>query len=232
MIGIVYLTFNRLAFTRQTLPALLKYRPTDSYVVLIDNGSSDGTPKYLKDFTREEKNVDLHLLPKNVGLSAATNMAWDLFRLKKLDYIGKVDNDLMINPETYLDTAQFLYENPGIDMIGFPWWVPEECAGANYKVLPAANGKQWIKMRHLGGNYLARARIMDHGEIDPTKKLRTRGLKLGWTEYQGKLVCGYQYPFRHHLLLDNPFLFGAEQAQRERERKHITNYLTGYHLNN
>ena len=48
-VHILYLTFNRLYYTQTTLPALLESSDTASYQIrIVDNGSTDGTVKYLQ----------------------------------------------------------------------------------------------------------------------------------------------------------------------------------------
>ena len=51
-VHIIYLTFNRLYYTKKTLPALLNSSNLTSYKIrIVDNGSNDGTVEYLQQLT-------------------------------------------------------------------------------------------------------------------------------------------------------------------------------------
>ena len=60
----VMLTFNRLDYTKACIKSYLKFAPKNQELIIIDNGSTDGTREYLKKITRDD--VRVLLSPKNL----------------------------------------------------------------------------------------------------------------------------------------------------------------------
>lgn len=46
-VDILYITFNRILYTRKTLPAMIENAGAGFSLTVVDNGSTDGTVKYL-----------------------------------------------------------------------------------------------------------------------------------------------------------------------------------------
>ena len=70
-IAIVILTWNSLKYTRRCIESLdLDSLPNEVEVIIVDNGSTDGTIKYLKKINR----ITLIENDKNLGYSRAVNM--------------------------------------------------------------------------------------------------------------------------------------------------------------
>lgn len=89
MIPVLYTTFNRLDYTRQTLPVLLE-NAQEGKVIVIDNGSTDGTVNFLKSLS----GFDLILKEENTGISGAMNTFFEMTEGEK--YVAKVDNDTIV----------------------------------------------------------------------------------------------------------------------------------------
>lgn len=93
-VHLLYLTFNRVDYTRLSLPRLLA-DPTEEFELTIwDNGSTDGTPEYLRS-VRDPRIVEVRLCPNNVGQVEAVNEVWSK---SKADLLGKCDNDCLVTP--------------------------------------------------------------------------------------------------------------------------------------
>lgn len=69
---IVVVTWNHQPFTRVCLESLLEYTDPKHKIVVIDNGSTDGTVDYLKALSLEG-HIDIVLNEKNVGIAPAIN---------------------------------------------------------------------------------------------------------------------------------------------------------------
>lgn len=96
-VDILYITFNRLAYTRQTLPVMIENAGADFSLTIVDNGSSDGTVNYLKSVVKSYKSVIKTIVfnKDNQGLSRPTNQFW---RDSQSTFVGKVDNDTLLPP--------------------------------------------------------------------------------------------------------------------------------------
>jgi len=78
MYCISMVTMNRLDILRRVL-AQIEHRTPEPFCFLItDNGSTDGTPDFLRQYASERPGqVDLWLLPENVGVCKARNAHWE-----------------------------------------------------------------------------------------------------------------------------------------------------------
>ena len=103
-IAAVTITYNRLDLTKQTIRSF--YSKTDvDYHVFVDNGSNDGTQKYLKDFNHI-------LLEKNYGIAYAFREA--VRQLKGYDFILKLDNDIEVVTDDIIAKMLKFYELNGM----------------------------------------------------------------------------------------------------------------------
>lgn len=96
-IPVLMITYNRLEYTKQALGAL--YKSYDTFPIIIDNGSTDGTVEYLQDmrFGREHTRPIIRLNNKNKGIAYAMNQFLDM--TSNYDVVGKVDNDTIVPPD-------------------------------------------------------------------------------------------------------------------------------------
>ncbi len=73
--SVVVVTFENLAFTRLCLESLLhSVRGEAVEVVVIDNGSTDGTAAYVEELARANRKVRPVLMKENLGFAAAVNV--------------------------------------------------------------------------------------------------------------------------------------------------------------
>lgn len=114
MIPVLYTTFNRLEYTRKTLPALCENTPQGE-ITIIDNGSTDGTRGYLFSKDLAFPNIKRIILnTQNSGISAAMN---EFFAMTVQDpYVAKVDNDTLVH-EHWLDGLMFALIYEGLDAV-------------------------------------------------------------------------------------------------------------------
>jgi glycosyltransferase involved in cell wall biosynthesis len=94
-IDLVFITFNRLDYTRLSLASILADPIEDFNLTIWDNASSDGTVEYLKNEVHDPRIVDVILSKENVGQTAAVNEVWGKSRA---DLLGKLDNDCLMTP--------------------------------------------------------------------------------------------------------------------------------------
>jgi len=92
-IDLVFITYNRLQYTKLALASVLA-DPTEQFGLTIwDNASTDGTAEYLKNEVNDPRIVDIIFSKENVGQTAAVNDIWDK---SKADLLGKLDNDCLV----------------------------------------------------------------------------------------------------------------------------------------
>lgn len=103
-VAAVTITFNRLELTKKTLESFNSKTSVD-YHLFVDNGSTDGTKEFLKDY--------FHIpLEKNFGIARA--FAYGVKALTNdYDYILKLDNDIETVTDDIIDRMIKFYERSG-----------------------------------------------------------------------------------------------------------------------
>lgn len=92
-VGIAMLTLNYLEWTKKCLEAFEKYTRPGSYkMIIIDNGSTDGTVEYLK-----QSKWNVIYKPENIGVTAAMNEIWSMqMKDPDLKYVVRMHNDIIV----------------------------------------------------------------------------------------------------------------------------------------
>jgi GT2 family glycosyltransferase/glycosyltransferase involved in cell wall biosynthesis len=94
--SIVILTYNQLEYTKQCLASIEKYTPEPYELILVDNGSTDGTVEYLKTFTGDLlSNTQYKLIcnRENLGFAKGCNQGMEQ---AVGDYILLLNNDVIV----------------------------------------------------------------------------------------------------------------------------------------
>ena len=94
---LMMITYNRLAYTRLALEAVLKLDYPALDLVVWDNNSNDGTVEYLKARVGSLTQVRLVLSPTNRGVVYPMNAVW--WSDHQADLVAKVDNDTLVPPD-------------------------------------------------------------------------------------------------------------------------------------
>ena len=111
-ISAMILTRNRKEFLREAIKGVLSQTYKDFEVIIIDNGSTDGTEEVVKEFD-DERIVYLRN-EKNFHPGALNQMV----DLAKGEYIAICDDDDISLPERFEKSVEFLEKNPDVSMIG------------------------------------------------------------------------------------------------------------------
>lgn len=94
VVSIVVATYNRTAFLRETLMSLINQTYPATEIILVDDGSTDGTQKYIKQLLKEKKFADkISFFPrsKNEGVSSAMNFGMSQATGTYIAHIGSDD---------------------------------------------------------------------------------------------------------------------------------------------
>ena len=96
LISVVMLNYNGLKYLKKTIPPILNLDYPNYEIIVVDNGSTDGSTGFIKKF----KKIKLIENKKNVGYSRGKNMG---VRKAKGKYILSIDNDILINDNDVLN---------------------------------------------------------------------------------------------------------------------------------
>ena len=113
-IHLVMMTYNRLDYTREALPALLADPEEDFVLTIWDNGSTDGTREFIRQVS-DPRVVEVVLSDENKGQAYVTNKIWED---SEADLVGKVDNDCVVTPGWTRPLARAHADLPELGVVG------------------------------------------------------------------------------------------------------------------
>ena len=93
--SIIILTHNQIEDTKKCLRSIEAHTPEPHELIIIDNGSTDGTKDYLLDYMAHQDQVRVVLNTGNRGFAAGNNQGLSLARG---DYILLLNNDTVVTP--------------------------------------------------------------------------------------------------------------------------------------
>lgn len=195
---LMMVTYNRLDLTKETLDSLWSTTKDPFQLVVVDNGSSDGTIEYLESIQKKAP-MKMHILPleENKGIAVGRNVA-----LQKANQLGTkwyctIDNDVKM-PDGWLgECIDILTTNKGYGAIGVnmevkPYPIVSK-GGFNFQDKPQGNlGTACMVFRkqlHQMIGYFT-TEYGKYGEEDADFGMRARvaGFKLGYIERMGTHV--------------------------------------------
>jgi GT2 family glycosyltransferase len=105
-VSVVVVSRNRAALLRRCLESLEKSEARETLqIVVVDNGSSDGSALLDTDFPQAQ----FIRLPKNFGLTKAMNLGW---RAADAEYVFFLHDDTEVEPGAAIRLAETLDANP------------------------------------------------------------------------------------------------------------------------
>jgi len=129
--SVIVVTCDHLDVTVRCMESLLRTLPRDAELILVDNGSTDGTPAYLTDVARRlGPRASTLFLQENLGYVGAANAG---MRAAKGRVFALVDNDVLVTPG-WLDGLLECLEDaprvvPGAGRVGLVGPTTNQCRG-------------------------------------------------------------------------------------------------------
>lgn len=179
MIDLLFVSFNRLEYTKRSFTQLLVNTDWSqvAHVFLADDGSKDGTREWLEEAAKEldyvyDMNMSHSFLPSPFGGPvAAANLYLD-HATPGVEMFAKIDNDTVVPPDWLPEMLRLMDDHPEVDLLGMaPRHGPPQPCPYPARTIELA---PWVD-----GNGLWRHRTF-HG-----RRLPSPNGRFGFTEWQG-----------------------------------------------
>jgi len=142
-VSVVILNYNGWALTREAINSVLAQRDVELEIIVIDNGSIDGSKEKLSEEFRER--IKLILNSENIGFSPANNQG---FKVSRGEWIAILNNDAVADPRwlkrslakaktgervgAVIPKIINFYDRERLDGIGVGFWL-DGITRANYR---------------------------------------------------------------------------------------------------
>lgn len=111
-IDVVVVSYNTRELTLRCVDCLLASRNVKIDVVVVDNGSSDGTLEALAHLSPR-----VHMIPltNNVGFGGANNIG---LRRGCAPYVALINSDAFVEPDTLFQLVEYMESHPRVGVVG------------------------------------------------------------------------------------------------------------------
>jgi GT2 family glycosyltransferase len=114
-VSVVMLCYNNLEFTKACIKSLLGVGTYSNLeLIVVDNGSSDGTKEYMQELKSEVGHLRLIVNENNLGFSAGNNVG---IKAATGDYIILLNNDTYVTPGWVFGLVRHLRRNPKLGLV-------------------------------------------------------------------------------------------------------------------
>lgn len=169
-LSIITVTWNREAMVEQCIQSLLSHTEDPFELIVVDNGSTDGTLKFLHSLGDR---ITLIEVGQNMGKGKAANVG---FALAQGDWIAYFDSDIIV-PEGWLSEVKKAYEDtPAAGWLSLPY------EGLPIAI-PISGGMVFLsknRLREIGG--FVENRLYGLIDIEYAERARGKGYLVGYAE--------------------------------------------------
>ncbi len=189
-VDILYLTHNRLEFTKATWLALMKNTPWNKvrYVHWYDDHSTDGTAEFIEDM-KQLCPVPLFMHEGRYGNPVAVMV--DYLTGNPSEIFAKVDNDTLVPTYWLSECLNVMERHPELDLLGIEVFDP---------IVAGKCRRGYREANHIGGIGLMRTRAFQHGSM-PSPRYQRYGF-TEWQQEMGIVKKGWLTPAIPVVLLD------------------------------
>jgi len=135
---IVILNWNNAHDTLACLHSLTELDYPNYAILVIDNGSSDGSAERIR---ADNSTVEVMELATNIGYAAGNNAGIDVAVERGAEYVLILNNDTFVEPTMLSELVAFMESDPKIGMVGPTMY----CADPNDTLFAAGSFINWSK---------------------------------------------------------------------------------------
>ena len=113
--SIIILCHNQLDYTAQCVDSILRHTPESIELIFVDNGSTDGTPDYLRAIAAMRDNICIISNERNLGFAAVVNQG---IKAARGDYILLPNNDVLVTPGWLKRMLECMNRDERVGLVG------------------------------------------------------------------------------------------------------------------
>ena len=157
-VSVIMPVYNGDGFLAEAIASILGQTYTDFELIIIDDGSTDGTADIIRKYAERDERIVPVMLDKNVGNASARNRG---IERAKGEYIAAMDSDDISLPDRLRRQVDYLDANPHIG-----------CLGANMHSLSQELKYTWTSNVPNAHCQIAWGTIMGGGMVGPLAMMR------------------------------------------------------------
>jgi glycosyltransferase involved in cell wall biosynthesis len=138
-------TFNRVNLLPYAIESVIQQSYQDFELIICDDGSSDGTPELMSQYTDNRIKYIRH--QQNIGKS---NNMRSGFNAASGEYFIKFDDDDRLTPDFLARTVTILEQDSSIDFVGTDHWIIDINNVRNYEITQE-NSRRWGRTKLSAG---------------------------------------------------------------------------------
>lgn len=106
--------FNRERFVDEAIESIIAQDFSGFELLIVDDGSTDGTPQILRSWTQRDARVVVITSPENIGIPAALNLG---LHHARAPYVARLDSDDLMMPRRLAAQADVLDNEPDVVLV-------------------------------------------------------------------------------------------------------------------
>jgi glycosyltransferase involved in cell wall biosynthesis len=167
-VSVIIPSYNSAQFLAQALDSVLAQTLPPAEVLVVDDGSTDGTRTLVETYTARYPNLVRYLPQKNGGQGEARNHG---LRVARSDWVAFLDADDWWKPEKLARQVTLLETSPDAELL-YTGLEMQYADGATEKRLPIQPSDLWPTLRHSNritpSTVMAKRKVLlDAGGFDP-----------------------------------------------------------------
>jgi GT2 family glycosyltransferase len=139
LVYVIVLVWNQLDETMECLESLTRTTYANCKIVLVDNGSTDGTPEAV---ARTFPEIEIIYNQGNIGVGPGYNTGIVCALERGADYVMVINNDTVTGPELVSELVKAMQDHPGAGMTApkiYHYYGDRHrlwCVGAKWRAFP------------------------------------------------------------------------------------------------
>ncbi|MFH1877379.1 MAG: glycosyltransferase [Candidatus Omnitrophota bacterium] len=157
-VSVVIPAYNMADLTARTVESVLNQTYADVEIIVVDDGSTDGTREKMRSFGDAVK----YVYKENGGASSARNLG---IKLSKGEYTALLDCDDVYAPDKIEKSVRFLEENPGYGFVHSAANIVDENGKVlEYFSMGEKSGTGWIAESLILRNFICNSTVVARRE--------------------------------------------------------------------